>query len=237
METDKYNLPVHVAIIPDANRRWAKDRGMKPWEGHEVGAKNFERIITHSLKKGIKCLTIWGSSVDNLQKRPLEEKRALLGIYGRYFKRLSEGTEIHEHEVRVNVLGRWEEQFPAPLKKVIYETISKTKNYQKRMLNFLLAYSGTDEMMQTIQNIKDRYEKKVKITSEIIKENLYTKNLPSVDLLIRTGGEPHNSTGFMMWDLADAQYYFSEEKFPDFDEKKYEEALLDYAKRQRRFGR
>jgi undecaprenyl diphosphate synthase len=229
-------IPNHVAIIPDGNRRWARGKGMKPWEGHEVGAKNFEVLIKYSLKKGIKCLSIWGSSLDNLTKRPLEEKKELLEIYKRYFKRLLDGEEIHENEVQVNVIGRWEEQFPESLKQIIYEAIEKTRRYKKRMLNFLLAYSGNDEMIETIQKIHDRYEKGVKITPEIIKENLMTKNIPSVDLLVRTGGEPHNSTGFMMWDLTDAQYYFSPELFPDFTEEKYEEALEEYARRQRRFG-
>jgi undecaprenyl diphosphate synthase len=229
-------IPNHVAIIPDGNRRWARGKGMKPWEGHEVGAKNFEILIKYSLKKGIKCLTIWGSSLDNLTKRPLEEKKELLEIYKRYFKKLLDGEEIHENEVRVNVIGRWEEQFPESLKQIIYEAIEKTKHYKKRVLNFLLAYSGTDEMIYAIQNIQDKYEKGMKITSEIIKENLMTRQIPTVDFLVRTGGEPHNSTGFMMWDLADAQYYFSPELFPDFTEEKYEEALQEYARRQRRFG-
>ncbi|MFA6047538.1 MAG: polyprenyl diphosphate synthase [Parcubacteria group bacterium] len=236
MEKELENVPAHVAIIPDGNRRWARGKGMKPWEGHEVGAKNFEVLIKHSLKKGIKCLTIWGSSIDNLTKRPFDEKRALLDIYSRYFKRLLDGNEIHENEVQVNVIGRWEEQFPESLKKIIYEAMEKTRHYKKRMLNFLLAYSGTDEMILAIECISSKYEKGVKITPELIKENLMTRGLPPVDYLVRTGGEPHNSTGFMMWDIADAQYYFSPELFPDFDDKKYEEALEEYARRQRRFG-
>ena len=229
-------VPNHVAIIPDGNRRWAKSRGLKPWEGHEVGAKNFETLIKHSLKKGVQYLSIWGSSMDNLLKRPISEKKALLDIYKRYFRRLLEGTEIHENEVRVTVLGRWEEQFPESLKEIIYEAIEKTKHYKKRVLSFMLAYSGTDDMLLAFQKIASSEKKSGEITLETIKENLMTKDLPPVDLLVRTGGEPHNSTGFMMWDTADSQYYFSQELFPDFDEKKYEEALLDYARRQRRFG-
>lgn len=236
MEKELENVPSHVAIIPDGNRRWARGKGLAPWEGHEEGAKNFEVLIKHSLKKGIKCLTIWGSSLDNLTKRPFDEKKALLDIYKRYFQRLLEGSEIHENEVRVNVIGRWEEQFPESLKKIIYEAMEKTKHYKKRMLNFLLAYSGTDEMMKAIADICNKCDRDVVVTPALIKENLMTRDLPPVDYLVRTGGEPHNSTGFMMWDIADAQYYFSSELFPDFDEKKYEEALEEYARRQRRFG-
>jgi undecaprenyl diphosphate synthase len=237
MKDKTEKIPNHVVVIPDGNRRWAKEKGLKPWDGHEEGAKNFEKILSHSLKLGVRCLSIWGSSMDNLSKRPMRETRALLDIYGRYIKRMIEGKEIYENEVRVDFIGRWEEQFPEKLKKLIYEVREKTKNYKKRMLNLLLAYSGTDEMLEAVQKIHDKYQGKVKITSEILKENLFTKNLPPVDFLIRTGGEPHNSNGLMMWDVADAQYYFTGVKFPDFDEKKYAEAIEEYARRQRRFGK
>jgi undecaprenyl diphosphate synthase len=236
MENKSDNLPGHVAIIPDANRRWAREKGLPSWKGHEAGAENFEKIISYSLKRGIKCLSIWGSSVDNLTKRPLDEKKALLDIYKRYFTKMLEGREIYENEVRVNFIGRWEEQFPDSLKQIIYDVIGKTKHYQKRILNFMLAYSGTDEMLYSIEKINAKYEKGVKITAEMIKENLMTVGIPAVDYLIRTGGEPHNSAGFMMWDVADAQLYFSSEKFPDFTPEKFEEALEEYARRERRFG-
>lgn len=235
MEKISGSLPNHIAIIPDANRRWARERGLAPWKGHEVGADNFEKLINYSLKKGINCLSIWGSSIDNLTKRPLEEKRALLDIYRRYFTKMLKEKDIYENEVKVNFLGRWEDQFPTSLKKIIYEVIEKTKNYQKKMLNFMLAYSGVDDMLEAIQKINKNY-KNIVITDKLVKENLMTANIPSVDFMIRTGGEPHNSAGFMMWDVADAQLYFSNEKFPDFTPEKFEEALEDYAKRQRRFG-
>ncbi len=237
MEKTQDNLPRHVVVIPDGNRRWAKEKGLQPWDGHEEGAKNFEKILTESLKLGVKCLSIWGSSTDNLTKRPLKETRALLDIYSRYIKRMLDGKEIYENEVQVNFIGRWEEQFPEKLKKLINEVKERTKNYKKRMLNLLLAYSGTDEMLEAIQQIHDKYSGTIKITPEIVKENLFTRDLPAVDFLIRTGGEPHNSTGLMMWDMADAQYYFTKVKFPDFDEKRYEEAIEDFTSRQRRFGK
>jgi undecaprenyl diphosphate synthase len=236
MEQELDNLPKHVAIIPDANRRWARERGLPPWKGHEVGAENFEKLISYSLKKGIKCLSIWGSSIDNLTKRPLDEKKALLEIYKKYFTKMLEGSEIHENDGQVNFIGRWEEQFPDSLKKIIYAVIEKTKNYQKRVLNFLLAYSGTDEMLLAMEKINAKCEKGARITAEMLKENLMTAKLPAVDYMIRTGGEPHNSAGFMMWDMADAQLFFSPEKFPDFNEEKFEEALVEFARRQRRFG-
>lgn len=230
-------MPNHVAIIPDANRRWARERGLKPWKGHEAGAANMEALVKYSLQKGINCLSFWGSSLDNLSKRPLEEKQELLSIYKRYFTKLIESKEIHEYEARINVIGRWEEQFPESLKKIIRDGLEKTKHYKKKMLNFLLAYSGTDEMLQAVQNIVNKVEARTEVTSEMIKENLMTKDMPTVDYVIRTGGEPHWSAGFMMWDTADSQLYFSEEKFPDFNEEKFEEALQEFSNRQRRYGK
>lgn len=230
-------IPFHVAIIPDGNRRWAKKRGMEPWKGHEAGAEVIEQMIKTSLKKGVSCLSFWGSSMDNLIKRPLAEKRALLDIYYRYFKRLLEDDELHKNETQVNFIGRWEEQFPESLKKVLYEIINKTKQYKKRMLNFMLAYSGTDDVIQAVEKINQKFAGKAKISAEIFKENLMTAAIPPVDFMIRTGGEPHNSNGFMMWDTANSQLYFSQELFPDFNEEKFSVALDEYAARGRRFGK
>jgi len=181
MEKEPTNIPNHVAIIPDGNRRWARGKGMKPWEGHEAGAKNFEKLIEYSLKKGIGCLSIWGSSTDNLTKRPISEKRALLDIYRRYFERLLNGKEIYENEVKVNIIGRWEEQFPEALKSLLYEIIEKTKQYKKKVLNFMLAYSGTDEILEAVRRINEKYGEGTKITPEILKENLMTAKIPAVD--------------------------------------------------------
>lgn len=230
-------LPEHIAIIPDGNRRWAKARGMEPWEGHEEGAKNIENLVRFALKKGIKCMTFWGSSPTNLTERPLMEKKALLDIYEKYFTRLMNSKEIFEHEARINIIGQWEEKFPESLKKILKEGIEKTKHFEKRILNFMLFYSGKEEMLQAIQDIHDKCGKGMKITGEILKENLMTRDLPAVDLLIRTGGEPHLSVGFMMWDIADAQLYFSEKNFPDFKEKEFEEAVEEYQRRERRNGK
>jgi len=230
-------IPNHVAVIPDGNRRWAKARGMNPWEGHEFGAKNTEKLVRRAFKIGIKCLSFWGSSLENLKKRPFQERRALLGIYERYFKQLLDSKEIHDNEVKMNFIGKWEEQFPERLKKVIQECLQKTKNYKKCFLNFFLAYNGDDEMLEAVKSIAKKYKLGAKITGDTIKENLMTKNLPPVDFLVRTGGEPHLSAGFMMWDIANSQMCFSQELYPDFNEEKFEKAIGEYDKRERRMGK
>jgi undecaprenyl diphosphate synthase len=231
------NIPLHVAIIPDGNRRWAKERGKKSWEGHEFGAKNIENLSRRAREIGIKHLSFWGSSLDNLQKRSLQEKRALLDIYRRYFTKLMNSEEIHESQARINVLGKWEEQFPQSLIKIIKEGIEKTKNYHRYFLNFFLAYNGDDEMLEAVKKIVKTCRNIKRITEKTIKENLMTRDLPPVDLLIRTGGEPHNSVGFMMWDTANSQMYFTEKLFPDFDVNEFEKAIEDYQRRERRKGK
>jgi undecaprenyl diphosphate synthase len=230
-------IPNHVAIIPDGNRRWAKSKGMKSWEGHEYGAKNTEKLIRHAFKLGIKCLSFWGSSLENLKKRPFQEKRALLGIYERYFKQLMNSEDIHKNKVKINFIGKWEKQFPDSLKRVIYGCIEKTKNYKDCFLNFFLAYNGDDEMIETVKNIVKKYKPEQKITGKTIKENLMTRDLPSVDFLVRTGGEPHLSAGFMMWDIANSQMYFSQKLYPDFSEADFEKAIGEFDKRERRLGK
>lgn len=227
-----------MAIIPDGNRRWARKYGLRPWEGHEEGAKNLERVLKVNLDLGVKHVTFWGSSMDNMQKRPWREKKALLEVYRRHFLKLLDDKDIHDNEVQINIIGRWEEQFPEALKKILHKCINKTKKYKKHFLSFLLAYSGDDEMVEAANKIIGKFKGRVKrITARMLKEHLMTRDLPPVDLLVRTGGEPHNSTGFMMWDTANAQLFFSEVLWPDFDEKKMREAILDFERRGRRYGK
>ncbi len=228
------NIPMHVAIIPDGNRRWAKKRNEKPWIGHKEGTERIEEIIELSWKYGIKCLSIWGSSQKNLTKRPLREKKALIDIYDVYFDKMFNSEQIYKRDVKINVFGSWREQFPNKLVKKIEEGLERTKNHKSLNLNFFLAYDGDQEMLDAVKNIVKTNQKE--ITKETIKQNLLTKDLPPVDYLIRTGGEPHLSTGFMMWDISNAQLYFTDKYFPDFDEDLYKEALKDYAKRKRRHG-
>lgn len=236
------NIPYHVAIIPDGNRRWAKKKGLAPWEGHEEGAKRIEELSRCAVQLGVKCLTFWGSSLDNMTKRPILEKKALLDIYARYFQKLMVDPAIFQDETRIGVFGRWSEQFPASLKKIIQEGIEKTKHHQKTFLNFLLAYNGDDDVLEGVRRLlkkENRPELLKNFSAQDLVQELITADLPKVDLVIRAGVEndPHNSGGFLMWQTRDSQLYFSEKYFPDFDEKELEKALLDFSFRERRLGK
>jgi len=232
-------IPYHVVVIPDGNRRWARKRGLQPWLGHREGTKALEKILDKSLELKIPYFTFWGGSWDNLTKRSKTEVNFLFKAYTEQFKRAIKNERTHQNKVKINVFGRWKEILPKATQKAIEKATEVTKNYNNYFLTFLLAYDGTDEMMDCIQKIANLTKgKKIKVTEKLIKENLWTKDLPPVDLVIRTGceGDPHISAGFMMWDTAYSQFYFTRTFFPAFTPKKFEEIIKDYAQRQRRFG-
>ncbi len=240
MASEIKNIPNHVAVIPDGNRRWAKKRGLRPWIGHEVGMKSFEKVLEKSLELRIPYLTFWGGSWDNLTKRPKIEIKFLFKVYADQFKRIANDKRIHQNKVRIDVLGRWREILPEETQKAIERAREATKDYNKYFLTFLLAYNGTDEMMACVRKIADlSKEKTIKVTEKLIKENLWTKDLPPVDLIIRTGCEddPHISAGFMMWDAAYSQLYFTRTFLPAFEPKEFEEIIKDYSERERRKGK
>jgi undecaprenyl diphosphate synthase len=231
------HLPRHVVIIPDGNRRWATEHGLEPWEGHEAGAQTTEKIIRTAHSMGITEVSIWGSSMDNLIKRPLREKQALLSIYEKYFEKLINEEDVHKDRTRIRFIGHWEEQFPESLKKIIYRCIEETKTYDQCFLNFFLAYGGTDDMLQAVQKIAREGITSETISGDVLKGHLMTSELPSVDLLIRTGGDPHNSDGFMMWETAYSQLAFPNFFYPDFSPEEFQKIIKEYAERERRFGK
>lgn len=226
----------HIALIPDGNRRWAKKKALPTMVGHEKGSSSFEQILEKTLELKIPYLTFWGLSLDNVLKRSKAEINYIYKIIERQFQKMILDSRIYENKVKVTVLGRYQDYFPEKTKKTIAEIIEKTKNHDRYHLTFLLAYNGTDEMIDCFQKIKQNKEQN--ITEKTIKKNLWTKDLPAVDLIIRTGSEddPHLSAGFMMWDSAYAQLYFTKTFFPDFKKKEFEECVLDYCDRQRRKG-
>ena len=232
------NLPTHIAIIPDGNRRWAKKRGLPSFLGHREGAQTTESILRAALDLGIPAITIWGSSVSNITKRSSEEVQFLFDIFGEYFAKLADSKEVKEHSVRVRILGRWEELFPEKTKLPMREAIESTKRHAKHQLTFLMAYSGVEEMLETIKGIaaEKQTQPEFSISESAVKNHLWTRDLPPVDLVVRTGGEAHWSAGFMMWDVADARLHFTETLWPDFSKEELSRAIQSYARTKRRFG-
>ena len=229
----------HIAIIPDGNRRWAQTNGRSPEQGHLEGFERTKEIIEKAFDGRVKNITFWGASLDNLAKRPQEEVQHLYKNFQTYIKILLTYKEIHTRKVRINVLGMWKEIFPEMLQSVIQKAIDSTKDYSNYTVNFLLGYNGDEEMLQAIQSISEQKlsNPNLEINADLVKQSLYTKSLPPVDLLIRTGGEPHNSVGFMMWDTANSQYYFTDINYPDFTIHEFDKAIIEYHTRGKREGK
>lgn len=228
-------LPRHIVLVPDGNRRWAKKRGKPAEFGHFEGAKNAERILKTALDLGIPNFTFWCCSVSNVTERSKTEIAFLFLIFERYFKKLLKAKELEEQGIRVRAIGRWREIFPKRAQKPILELMEKTKHNKRKNLTFLLAYDGRDEMVEAIKNIKKN--KGGKVDRALIKENLWTKDLPPVDLVIRTGGEPHWSAGLMMWDVAEARLHFTETLWPGFTPEEFKKIVTTTGKVERRHGR
>jgi undecaprenyl diphosphate synthase len=230
-------IPNHVVIIPDGNRRWARSRGLEPWNGHEAGAKTMKELIQAARDLGIRELSFWGSSLDNLKKRPLTESRELLRIYSEQFRELSESEELVRDQVRVRIIGRWREQFPSSLTGLLTEIEEKTKHHTGHFLNFFLAYSGVDDMLQAFRSVADASLRAKDISEETLKGMLMSRDVSSVDLMVRTGGDAHLSAGFLMWETADSQLVFSEKLFPDFNADALRESIEEFGRRERRYGK
>jgi len=233
------NLPIHIAVIPDGNRRWAKQHKLEAWFGHKKGTEIMDKLADIIIEMNIPHISFWGSSRDNLKKRPKMEVKFLLKLFKEKFFELAQSEKIHKNKVKINIIGDWREQFPLDVKKSLEMAEEETKNYDKFFMNFFIAYSGTGEVLDAIKCIakKARENSSLEINKDLLKNCLSTNKLPPVDLLIRTGGEPHNSDGFMMWDTANAQLYFSEKLWPDVDENDIRDAINDYSNRKRRFGK
>ncbi len=236
-ETSK-KIPNHVAFIPDGNRRWAANHMMEVWKGHDKGTLVVKEIIKEAVKLKIPHFSFWGSSLDNIAKRSKEEVSFLFRIFKDNFMEMAKDKDIHENKIRVRVFGKWKEMFPSDVKESIGHAIEATKSYNDYFLNFFLAYSGIDEMEEAVRKIAEEAKKNpgIKITAEIIKKHLFTSELPPVDYLIRTGGDPHLSGGFMMWETTDAQLYFLDKYWPDFTPEDFRAAIEEYGRRQRKFG-
>jgi undecaprenyl diphosphate synthase len=232
------DLPRHIVIIPDGNRRWAKNKGLRPWMGHKEGVERIKELAKEADKLEINCLSFWLLSIDNIKNRPKPEINFLSNLLCKYLKDLLKEKIIHEKKIKISILGFWKKFLSPKLCVAIEKVIEATQDYDQRFLNLFIAYNGIDEMLEAVKQIETQARKNpdLKITPDLIKENLFTKGLPPVDYLIRTGGEPHLSAGFMMWDIANAQCYFTKTYFPDFGKAEFRKAIQEYQKRERRLG-
>ncbi len=226
--------PNHVAIIPDGNRRWAKIRAKQPWLGHGAGRENFKAVTETFFKSGVKFITFWTASLDNLTKRSKTEIGFLKKYLYQELKNKDSIAKFLREGIRVRVVGQWGEVFTdSALQSAIQNIEQITAKCERHQLTILFGYDGKSEMLHAV---KQAIGVKEKVDESFLRKNLWTGFLPDVDLVIRTGGEPHWSAGFLMWLTANSQFYFTEKLWPDFSKQDVKLALEDYARRQRRLG-
>ena len=222
------NIPNHVAIILDGNRRWAKEKGKKGSYGHKKGFDNLKELVSYVFNKGIKVLSVYAFSTENF-KREKEEVDYLMNLFLKGFKTLED--ECNKNNIRIVFSGK-KEPLDDKIWKRMKEVEENTKNNDGGIFNVCVNYGGRSEIVDGINKIIESDIKK--ITEEDFDNYLYN-NLPPVDFMIRTSGEERISN-FMLWQCAYAEFYFTSTYFPDFDCNEFDKALHEYSKRNRRFG-
>ncbi|NQY28125.1 MAG: isoprenyl transferase [Flavobacteriaceae bacterium] len=235
-QIDTDNVPKHVAIIMDGNGRWAKKRGLLRIFGHERGAKAVRETIEAAGESGISHLTLYAFSTENWN-RPKNEVDKLMNLLVSSLKK--EFKTLHKNEIKLCAIGNLEE-LPPKAYKELSEVIEKTKNNKKLVLTLALSYGSRNEIVKAVKEIAEKVKNNIisveNIDDSIINEHLYTRNLPDVDLLIRTSGEQRISN-FLLWQIAYAELYFTDVLWPDFKKEDLYRAILNYQNRERRFGK
>ena len=232
---DQTQIPKHVAIIMDGNGRWAKNRGMPRIAGHKEGMGVVKKIVRFASDNGIEVLTLYAFSTENW-KRPKNEVEFLMKLPVDFLNTYL--PELIERNVRVQTIGDFD-VLPPHTKKAVEEAIERTKDNDGLILNFALNYGSRFEMVNAVKQIVSKVESgeiaHADIDEDLFSSELYTCDLTEPDLLIRTSGEQRLSN-FLLWQLAYAEFWFTEVYWPDFTENHFEKALYDYQNRKRRYG-
>lgn len=235
MEFSKENLPKHIAIIMDGNRRWAKQRGKIASFGHKEGAKTLEKIVRYANKIGIEHITVYAFSTENW-KRSEEEVGALMMLFQSYLDDYAKRAD--SENIKVKIIGDTK-ALSEKMQNSIKKCMERTENNTGITFNIALNYGGRDELIHAIkqvaQDVKDEKINIEDITENVVSNNLYTEGQPDPDLLIRTSGELRLSN-FLPWQLVYSEFLFVDKNWPDFEEKDLDEAIIEYQKRTRKFG-
>lgn len=233
---NKNNIPKHVAIIMDGNGRWAKQHGEDRIFGHHEGVNSVREIVEACGEIGVKYLTLYAFSTENWN-RPKEEVDALMELLVSTIS--MEAQNLHKKGVRMQVIGDTA-SLPVSCQKELQESIDLTANNTRVTLILALSYSSKWEITEAVKKIAGKVEKgelKIsEITSRLLDENMNTHDFPDPELMIRTSGE-HRISNFLLWQLAYAEFYFTDVLWPDFRKDEFYKAIISYQNRERRFGK
>lgn len=235
MKFNEENMPQHIAIIMDGNRRWARAKGRPAAFGHKEGAKTLEKIVRYANKIGLKYITVYAFSTENW-KRAEEEVNALMALLQSYLDDYSKRAD--SENIKVKILGDITALSPK-MQKSIKECMERTKKNTGVTFNIALNYGGRDEIVKAVKAIAEKVKndeiKLENINEELITNNLYTKGQPDPDLVIRTSGEIRLSN-FLPWQVVYSEFIFIDKNWPDFNEEDLDNAIIEYQRRHRKFG-
>ena len=235
MKFNKENMPKHIAIIMDGNRRWARAQGKPASFGHKAGAKTLEKIVRYANKIALEYITVYAFSTENW-KRAEEEVKALMMLLQNYLDDYSKRAD--SENIKVKILGDIS-ALSQGMQKSIINCMERTKNNTGVTFNIALNYGGRDEIVRAVKKIAEQAKQdKIKIediNEEMISNNLYTEGEPDPDLVIRTSGELRLSN-FLPWQVVYSEFLFIDKNWPDFSEEDLDEAIIEYQKRTRKFG-
>lgn len=224
---------IHIAIIPDGNRRWARKRKKPTLYGHRKGAKTLENFLKWSQDyPEIKMISVYALSTENLN-RSEKELKYLWKVYKDNLEKLLTSKEIKKNKIRVRILGN-HNLWKSDVKKVAKEVMLNTKSYGKSVLNILLGYGGRSEIMNTVNTIVRKNVKRVPMAERVFNDFLLVKK--PVDLVIRTGGH-HRLSNFLLYQAAYAELYFTDTLWPDFNKKEFDKIMRWYKKQQKKLGK
>ena len=228
---DMNNIPQHVAIIMDGNGRWAKERGQARLFGHNAGMEALREIVRHSQTLGVKYLTVYAFSTENW-KRSADEVSGIFKLLIKYFN--SEIKELNDNNVRVNILGDWS-RIPKDSAKAVQAALETTKGNTGLVFSIALNYGGRDDIVHAVKRLALQGYDLSRVSEDDISSALYTSGIPDPELIIRTSGELRISN-FLIWQAAYSEIVVTPVLWPDFTPDVYDECILEYQKRDRRFG-
>jgi tritrans,polycis-undecaprenyl-diphosphate synthase [geranylgeranyl-diphosphate specific] len=236
MEKSENRVPKHIGIVMDGNRRFSKRLMMKPWKGHEWGAKKVEQLFEWCKELGIKELTLYTFSVQNFN-RPKKEYDYLMDLFRKEFDKLKEDPKIYDNKIRINIIGRiW--MFPKDVQERLKDIMERTKEHDNYIVNFAMAYGGREEVMDAVKKLAEQI-KNGEVDIENINEESFARNLYMQDepeMIIRTGGEKRTSN-FLLWQSHYAEWFFLEKMWPEFEKEDLIECINEFCERERRFGK
>lgn len=232
----KTAVPRHIGIILDGNRRFAKRLMMKPWQGHEWGAKKVEQLLEWCREYGVRELTLYAFSIENFHSRPKKEFDYLMDLFCKEFERLKTDERLEKYKIRINFIGRIH-LFPEKIQKIMRAIMDSTKNNDQYVVNFAMAYGGQSEIVDATKKIAEQV-KQGKLDIDSINEKMFSNYLyisSEPTMIIRTGGEKRSSN-FLNFQSAYSEWFYVEKLWPEFEKEDFVQCLEEYKMRERRLG-